>query len=906
MSGEPNEPNVAEPMVHAMNWEESCELIAELTDTADANDSCPLRVFAGLISQLIAIDEQGSGDEVHAFIESAMSEIRLLVDAGEWSSPQLDALQHDAVERWSHLLVQIDDCGGLDTFPGMSQWNGGVDGDDADAGLDLVAPSAEEISSIIDRVAHGGPAEQSTGAVEESGNESPAIATEHTSSPDVIASLDAELREAFLDDATSGIGRMEAALLHLESDPAHGESRAQICRELHSLKGASASVGLSQLADELHELEELLRQDEEASRNSDIESLLRAVDSMRKGIFGPSDACHVPDYPAAPTTGPATPGGTLCAANPGSIPENSHDDESVRVNAAQLNRLMDMLAELVMLRNDRENEVAELQEMYHELVGSVSKMRLLGDDVHDQSASTTSLQLSEVANDVLEVAQTVRDCARPIADGNAAVSHFIRQFRQELVELKRTPVAGLFRRLQRVVRDAARSEGKQVDLQLVGDDAGMERSLQQRLYEPLLHILRNAVCHGIESPEQRNQAGKSATGTITLEAQSGPDMFVIEIRDDGGGLDFDAIRRRGIESGLLRPDQLATRDDLSNLIFQPGFSTRAAVNQVAGRGVGMDVVASTLQRMRGWIEVDSEAQRGTRIRLGFPLPSVIQHAMVFRAGTQLFALPMQSVSSAGGGGGHSIELRFAELVGIANPAGEAACQQLALSSSVAHESVGHSARISLLVDQILGPEELVVRPLPNLLRHHPYCCGATLSSTGGTVLLLDAHQVNQQCKKLAHAASESFGEPSTEPTERQVESTVRVLVADDSLSARRRVVRSLQRYRVEIVEAGDGREALSILNKQEFAAVFSDMEMPHVGGMELLAGIKALPQSRRPPVVIISSRTEDEFIQRATELGAHGYLSKPLTDDALDEAIRGIRALRDLQHNSDTNLTGVK
>ena len=162
------------------------------------------------------------------------------------------------------------------------------------------------------------------------------------------------------------------------------------------------------------------------------------------------------------------------------------DDEMVRVKSSQLNRLMDMLAELVMLRNRRETELTDLQEVYHELIGSVSKMRLLSNEGSVVSNACTSLQLTEVANDVLEVAQHVRDCARPVAEGNTSVSQFIRQFRQELVALRRTPVSGLFRRLQRVVRDAANAEDKEVRLQLIGEDAGIERSLQQRLYEPLV------------------------------------------------------------------------------------------------------------------------------------------------------------------------------------------------------------------------------------------------------------------------------------------------------------------------------------------------------------------------------------------------------------------------------------
>lgn len=593
----------------------------------------------------------------------------------------------------------------------------------------------------------------------------------------------------------------------------------------------------------------------------------------------------------APTAAPAAVG-----APPPSFSEGPADDESVRVQSSQLNRLMDMLAELVMLRNRRETELSDLQEVYHELIGSVSKMRILSHEGYNQQNSSSSLQLSEVANDVLEVAQHVRDCARPVAEGNEAVSQFIRQFRQELVQLRRTPVSGLFRRLQRVVRDTAQAEQKEVSLELVGEDAGIERTLQQRLYEPLLHIVRNSVCHGIESAEERVRCGKKPVGTITLEGKSGPDLFVIEIRDDGRGLDYDAIRRRGVELGFLSSDQSVSRDELSQLIFQPGFSTRQTASQVAGRGVGMDVVAATLQRMRGWLEVKSEPQKGTRIRLTFPLPSVIQHVMVFRSGNQLFALPMQSVQHAGEVSQESVCLAFSDLMGDlpANP--PEACQRIvvACEATASHDSETQDTRVTLLVDEIVGPEEVVVRPLPALLKQHPFCSGATLSGMGQTVLFLDARCVvefhlrygNHQeydSQRLSSSQDTAHNSGMAKPS---------VLVVDDSVSARKRVVRSLKRYPLDIAEASDGKQALEMLKSQKFAAIFSDMEMPHVSGMELLAEINSGGRENAPPVVIISSRNEEEFTERAEQLGACRYLTKPLTDDALDEAMRSIATLR--------------
>ncbi len=790
---------------------ESRELLAEVRRAAEADPNSDLFQFAGLLCQLIDLQDSATspldGDEETAqFIGASLEEIRSVVGADQFTSERLESLRDQAVDRWGDQLTSVDemeieDSGSDDIDAWEDQDDCEADGDVVD---DLVAPSAEAISSLLSQLGQTPTSEAEAVAAHqpdppqaEAPSDSPVDHSDSHSSAETsaidlsaaqsIAQLDPELREAFLDDASSCVASMEAALLQLESDPEHGDSLNQICRELHTLKGASGSVGLSKLADQLHRLEDSLRDDLVAGRSPSIDSLLKSVDSIRSQISGDDSSSPQPTSVPESTGGLAIdhPAEALAAApvpQLSSFSEGPADDESVRVKSSQLNRLMDMLAELVMLRNRRETELAELQEIYHELIGSVSKMRLLSNEGHLESAATKSLQLSEITNDILEAAQDLRDCARPVSEGNTAVSQFIRQFRQELVELRRTPVSGLFRRLQRVVRDAAQAESKEVQLKLVGEDAGIERSLQQRLYEPLLHIVRNSVCHGIETPEQRTQSGKSPVGTITLEAKSGPDLFVIEIRDDGAGLDYDAIRRRGVERGLLVADQVASREELSQLIFQPGFSTRQSANQVAGRGVGMDVVASTLQRMRGWLEVDSEPKKGTRIRLSFPLPSVIQHAMVFRSAGQLFALPMQSVQTAGEVKTDSPCLVFEDLLGGSQEAPSQASQRIVLACDSRGSANSNAAPVTLLVDEIVGPEEVVVRPLPSLLRQHPFCIGATLSGMGQTVLCLDARRVVESQSVSRRRIADGLAEAKADNSSSK---RLRVLVVDDSLSRKK-------------------------------------------------------------------------------------------------------------------------
>ncbi|MEM7314410.1 MAG: response regulator, partial [Planctomycetota bacterium] len=682
---------------------------------------------------------------------------------------------------------------------------------------------------------------------------------------------------------------MESALLTLDSQPGHRESIQQLLRDLHTLKGASASIGLSTLADYIHRLEDRLQSDSQ-EHPAIFEELLSLVDQVRSELNVPEsgkcegDGC-VDQRSTTPASSPAQTAAIVASQTPLLPVADGTDAEMVRVKATQLNRLMDMLAELVALKNDRESEISELRSIHQELISSVTKMRLIRSETPANQTKRTSLQLSEVANDVLEAAQSLKDSIRPFAESNLSVADFIGQFRQELVQLRRTPISGLFQRLHRVARDAARAEGKKVNLELKGQHAGIERTLQQNLYEPLLHVIRNAICHGIEDPATRKENGKSEDGKITLNAKSGPELFVIEISDDGRGLDYEAIRRRAIERGLLAKEQAASRAELSRMIFQPGFSTRDTADELAGRGVGMDVVAATLKRMRGWLDVQSTPGKGTTVRLSFPLPSVIQNAMVLRCGKEIVAVPMESVQNAGRVKNDVRRAHLGDLLGW--PGESQVSEQVGITVRGGKDS--HGPSFGMMVDEIVGPEELVIRPLPRLLRNHPYCAGVTLSSKGRSMLLLDVRRLletREHSKETEIADGHYAATESTAP---------KILVVDDSLSARKRVVRSLERYRVNVEEVNNGRDALSRIQNGDYDVVFSDMEMPLLSGMELLEELQREEIPNKPSVVIVSSRCEREFTSRARSLGAFDYLAKPLQDHALDAVLTRIGCLEQLE-----------
>jgi chemotaxis protein histidine kinase CheA/ActR/RegA family two-component response regulator len=704
----------------------------------------------------------------------------------------------------------------------------------------------------------------------------------------------AEMREAFLDDALRCLQEMEQVAMDTSGDAV---ARCQsFCRQLHTIKGAGASVGLHALAAYLHDVEEWLSEVAASGGEPDESLLLAAVDSVRRQ----TDVLNGHNQNTAADSSPAGDRPTPTSSPAGSF-SSGGGEQSVRIRAARLDRLMDMLADLLSIRNRREARLDEMARFNEELGRCAGRLRRLGDETSDWNGAPQRRRaasredssgipggepsgrgvLDEVASDIAAIARELADTFQPLADENAALSQFIRHFRQELIQLRRLPAAGLFQRLRRAIHDAARAENKQVEIRLEGEDTGIEQAIQERLFEPLLHMVRNAVSHGIESPRDRSRARKSPHGTVTLSASASASMLTITVSDDGKGLDYDALRRRGFERGLLAPGSSPSPAQLARLIFHPGFSTRDSASQVSGRGVGMDVVATTMDRMQGRIDVDSRAGAGTSVQLSIPLTTGIEHVMVFRAGGDLYALPMRAVHSADRHSAHGVPaamVRFAAAMGNEIPV---------RAETAGIHTLMFDDRLGLEIDGIPGPSEVVVRPLPEMLRHHPLASGVVFSSSGESVLLLNAERARQWCErfhdqscKVATADAPPSQEVSSPPLRR-------ALVVDDSLSARLLLSRKLVERGFEVSQAGDGLAALESLRTRQFDFVFTDIDMPRMGGLELLGEIRQ-DESLDVVTLVVSSRPRKEVWKRAARNGAAGFLAKPVSSETLDNLLHGL------------------
>ncbi|MDA0659220.1 MAG: response regulator [Planctomycetota bacterium] len=891
----------------------ACDAIHDVANERIYRSANLIRQYVGAAAELI-LSDTSTDPSIHSLLtplKSAVESLLAEVDGDPVDGTQLDTILQELAADWGDCLGVIE-FGELDPVRFSADHNIITDRDSFDT-EQLSQPTETEIQRLLSALGTAANATASlplpNDAAFDSLTASLPDAAEPTdrSLPNAGTIDDAEMRTAYLDDAQRCLASMEKSVLLLEEVPQQREPLRQICRELHTLKGASGTVGLHQLAEQLHHVEDSLQACcQTTDRLPNIDDILQCVDLVRLQIQALQFSAHSPAPDSAGDTAVDQPKYVATAI------DEVTDGETIRVKASRIDRLMDMLAELIMLRNQRESRVADQEQLRGEMVRCVSRLRLIHDRLRqsvpqNRNPSTEANlapweslsgdSLSEVANDVLAVSRRMQELTTPVAEENHTVSRLVRQFRHELVELRRMPVAGLFRKLQRVVRDAGRAEQKKVRLTMEGEHAGMERTLQERLYEPLLHIVRNAVSHGIESESDRLAVGKEGTGTIRLSAQGSPNLLVITVRDDGRGLDYDSLRRRGLELGLLAPDRSPSHDELAQLIFHPGFSTRKSVTSISGRGVGMDVVADTLQRLGAWIEIESHAGQGTAMRLHIPLRSVIEHTMVFRSGGQLFAVPMQYVKYSGESVGEyhdtpqptgtqpPLTIPFHTLFDtcVQVSANEGTLLILGDGANLGMENNPTSVRrIGFFVDAIVGPEEIVVRTLPNLLQKQMLFSGVTLAGSGETMLMLDGSRL------LDYAQSKHAQQPQANslPTVAAQPCRLPILIVDDSFSIRRDMVRMLQSLGHRVVEAGDGVEARQLLRQQEFSLVISDLEMPRMDGFDLLQDMKHDPSTNRVPVVIASSRNEPTCRDKAMLLGAEEFLIKPVNQQQLRTTIR--------------------
>ena len=446
-----------------------------------------------------------------------------------------------------------------------------------------------------------------------------------------------------------------------------------------------------------------------------------------------------------------------------------------------------------------------------------------------------------------------------------------------LMRARMVPFDGLVPRLRRVVRQAAQETGKQVHLKLEGTHGELDRNVLDRMVAPLEHMLRNSVAHGLELPETRVANGKQEEGEIALRLRREGSEIVLEVADDGAGLDREAIRRRAEQRGLLGSDEQIDDVHLDQMIFASGFSTSEQVSQLAGRGVGMDVVRNEVRQLGGSVDIHSARGQGATFTLRLPQTLAVTQAVFVRIGETTYAVPVASVSGIGrisrerfesGQGGYHYNGEDFTLYNLGALVGQAAAKaegQLEIPLLLVRSG---DLRAAVAIDQVLGNREIVVKPVGLQIASVPGIYGATITGEGNVVVILD----------VAPLVRRHLAQPQ-QPVEVAAVSQQRhvplVMVVDDSLTMRKVTSRVLERHNFEVVVARDGVEALEQLEERVPDLMLLDIEMPRMDGYELATAMRADERYKAVPIVMITSRSGDKHRQRAFEIGVQRYLGKP-------------------------------
>ena len=666
---------------------------------------------------------------------------------------------------------------------------------------------------------------------------------------------------------------LRQGFLNLEEGAARPEQVHALLRSAHTLKGAARMLGFGDISRLAHSLEDTLKELEDGARVCDAalaDLLLLATDALEAlaaqavgGAVADFDldlliaGLRAGEVPAAPHRLP----GPQAAQEemPG------RGDDSVRVGVAHLDRLVNLVGESALAAGHLQQCDTRLQGLERDL-----------------EAFLGGLRREENYRKLSAILGRMQDMRRQLEKDLVAFHLSSELLTQEAEGLRMVPLALLVEDLRRVVRDLAREQGKDLRFRVSGEEVAIDRLLWETLRPALIHMLRNAVDHGIESPSERRKAGKRAGGEVTLSAHYERSGVCISLTDDGRGIDPAEVRRTALARGVIEAEEAAALSDQEAvyLVLRPGFSTRTDLSDVSGRGIGMDVVRAGMEQIKGNLAIHSQPGIGTEIRLDMPLTLARLAGLIVRCEGERYVLPLQYVNAV-------LHLREAdvvtqggrELVRIADQTRPLfalrdllglASRQLVDARRIPAVELRHQERQAVwAVSEILGMQEVVVKSLGPQLRSVPGYAGAALLGDGLPALILSVPDLFARRRPAAAPHVRADLEAARARKRRG-----RVLVVDDSITTRtmEKNILETQGYQVEVAVSGE--EALSILAARNFDLIVTDIEMPGIDGFELTRQLRAGEEQSEVPVIIVTSRATDEDKRRGIDVGAQAYIVK--------------------------------
>ena len=764
--------------------------------------------------------------------------------------------------------------------------------------------------------------------------------------------IDEDLLEIFIQEATEILDHADALMARLRESPHDREIVTGLQRDLHTVKGGAHMSALATIGDLGHAMESLFEAVSEHRR----EMTPRAVEALEQGfdrlhglvqlvgrrqptamptglirrieglVIGEEAPAPAPEPIAATPT--ATPVVRPAVETVRTIDEEEAQSRSIqeyiRVRADLLDTMVNTAGEVAIYRSRLEQQIAGYRYNLVELDATVTRLReqlrkleleteaqilsryqradeagLSAFDPLELDRFSTlqqlSRSLSESVSDLSSIQGTFDDLTRQSETLLLQQSRVNSDLQEGLMRTRMVPFDSLVPALRRTLRQSASELGKRAQLRVEGAQGEMDRNLLDRMKAPFEHMLRNALAHGIESPAERTSKNKPPEGTVNIALAREATEVVLRVTDDGRGLDRDAIRRKAIERGLLTADKQVSDRDLYGYILDSGFSTAETITQIAGRGVGMDVVNNEIKQLGGSLSIDSVPGSGATFTVRLPFTLAVTQAILVRIGEASYAIPMSAVQGVARIGRDDLEKRLAAPDASYVYASETySIHELAHLLGVQASAGGDETQVPLLmtrsgdqraavrVDAVLGSREVVVKSVGPQVSSVPGILGATIMGDGSVVMILDLAPLLRRAMVRRSEGTDTAPEYMLPPSALlQPKRRLLVMVVDDSITMRKATTRVLERQDMDVITAKDGLDAVEKLQDHIPDIVVLDIEMPRMDGYEFATYMKNDPRTRNVPIIMVTSRTGEKHRQRAREIGVERYLGKPYQEAEL-------------------------
>lgn len=794
------------------------------------------------------------------------------------------------------------------------------------------------------------------------------------------AEISAQVMELYLQEAREQLDDINYLLLKLEKAPENEELQHHLMRCMHTLKGSSGMVYaqkietlahrcedildrnlkaknplpaelfdlLFEAVDEIsHILESLQKQGREEPRKFD--AVLLKLENYFRGVeAAPAEAPKIKEArPVAREVPAEEEGGEMVTLGKREEAPAPGKETFLRLNIKKMDHLLNLVAELVISNNQFKNQLDRLKNFIPMLNSNLKAFRDTEDFLHTLVREGKSLQ--EVLNPLVENKPGAKESLKKQVDSIQRVLKNVKNMQDELTSLTHTlkdnsktydenlqkltklgnelldeimqarlvPINLLFQRFHRPIRDLARQLQKQIRLSISGEDTELDRALVDELYEPLLHLIRNAIDHGLETAKERKAAGKDPEGLLEIKASRERNQVIIEIRDDGRGIDLEKVKKYAIKKDLVSKSEAEkmTDQELFEYLFYPGFSTAREATLVSGRGVGLDAVKVQIEKAKGDIRTYTEKGKGTTFSIRVPISLSVVQSMLVEVGGHVYSVPLMQVEETLHVSGRDMlaendryYIRYREkkfpVVQLAQLLKVRDVQEKIISVDTNYPVImvqDEGNRVALVVDKIIRREEILIKSLGPGLRRLKYISGGSIMADGQVVLVLDIPQIIQDILKGARISAPRPETAVVEApvTERKPLEAVPVkrkrkviqgrkpiaLVVDDSLSIRKYLSSLLMQKGYAAETARNGYEALELLNKQEFDIMVTDLEMPKLSGYELIETLRYDQRFTGFPIIVLTGRAGENFRQLTAELGADAYIIKPFKDRELFEQL---------------------